>query len=206
MNELKELTVDEISLVDAGANPEANIVFFKRKEDKEMADKVEKIAPEAPVDKKEEAVEKSEPIAPVVNVEVKPIEKADLSEFEATIKRLEGEVKDTVEKLEQAEYVKIAAKYEIVGEDVQTLAKQLRAAKAASPEMYDYMIKLLDDKVKAQELAGTFEEIGKSGRGVAGSPESQIEKIAADLRAKDPTLSYRKSIDAAFQSRPDLIY
>ena len=39
MNELKELLIDEVSLVDAGANPEANIVFFKRKEPKEMADK-----------------------------------------------------------------------------------------------------------------------------------------------------------------------
>lgn len=39
MNELKELEVDEVSLVDAGANPEAHIVFFKRKEEKSMAKK-----------------------------------------------------------------------------------------------------------------------------------------------------------------------
>lgn len=36
MNELKNLQVEEISLVDAGANPAADVVLFKRKDDVEV--------------------------------------------------------------------------------------------------------------------------------------------------------------------------
>ena len=52
MNELKELEVDEVSLVDAGANPQAHIVFFKRKQEEELMAKKD-VAVEA-VEKQEE--------------------------------------------------------------------------------------------------------------------------------------------------------
>ena len=54
MNELKELEVDEVSLVDAGANPQAHIVFFKRKQEEELMAKKD-VAVEA-VEKQEEVL------------------------------------------------------------------------------------------------------------------------------------------------------
>ena len=41
MTELKDIEVREVSLVDAGANPEANILFFKRKQEEESMSKKE---------------------------------------------------------------------------------------------------------------------------------------------------------------------
>lgn len=217
MNELKELLIDEVSLVDAGANPEANIVFFKRKEPKEMADKeVQKVeTPEAPVEKKDEVVEKNETpapvkkkdeVAPVINVEVKPVEKVDLSALTNDLNGLKERLSAHIEKVEQAEFVKIASKYEILGEKADELAKTLKTAKAAGEETYNSVIKALDTALDVVEKSGTFKEIGKAGSGQADSPQSQIEKIAAELRKNDSTLGYRQSIDLAFQSRPDLIY
>ena len=200
MNELKELLIDEVSLVDAGANPEANIVFFKRKEPKQMAEKeVQKVeTPEAPVEKKEEVVEKNETPAPV--------EKVDLSALTNDLNGLKERLSAHIEKVEQAEFVKIASKYEILGEKADELAKTLKTAKAAGEETYNSVIKALDTALDVVEKSGTFKEIGKAGSGQADSPQSQIEKIAAELRKNDSTLGYRQSIDKAFQSRPDLIY
>lgn len=214
MNELKELLIDEVSLVDAGANPEANIFFFKRKEPKEMADKeVQKVEkPEAPVEKKDEAVETPAPVekkdeaAPVINVEVNPVEKVDLSALTNDLNALKERLSSHIEKVEQAEFVKIASKYEILGEKADELAKTLKDAKAVNEETYNQVIKALDTAFDVVEKSGTFKEIGKAGSGQADSPQSQIEKIAADIRAKDASVDYRKSIDLAFQSRPDLIY
>lgn len=216
MNELKELLIDEVSLVDAGANPEANIIFFKRKEPIEMADKKEVQKQETtvvePADKKEEVIDKkeaaptSETPAPVINVEVKPVEKVDLSALNNDLEALKSRLSSHIEKVEHAEFVKIASKYELIGENAETLAKTLKDAKAVSEETYNSLIKILDKAYDATEKAGTFKEIGKSGSGQADSPQSQIEKIAADLRSKDSTLGYRESIDKAFVANPHLIY
>lgn len=210
MNELKELLIDEVSLVDAGANPEANIIFFKRKEPIEMADKKEVQKQETtvvePVDKKEEVIDKKETPAPVVNVEVKPVEKVDLSALNNDLEALKSRLSSHIEKVEHAEFVKIASKYELIGENAETLAKTLKDAKSVSEETYNSLIKILDKAYDATEKAGTFKEIGKSGSGQADSPQSQIEKIAADLRSKDSTLGYRESIDKAFVANPHLIY
>ena len=219
MNELKELLIDEVSLVDAGANPEANIVFFKRKEPTQMADKKEVQKQETtvvePADKKEEVIDKKEtpaPVvnvetpAPVVNVEVKPVEKVDLSALNNDLEALKSRLSSHIEKVEHAEFVKIASKYELIGENAETLAKTLKDAKAVSEETYNSLIKILDKAYDATEKAGTFKEIGRSGSGQADSPQQQIEKIAADLRSKDSTLGYRESIDKAFVANPHLQY
>lgn len=217
MNELKELLIDEVSLVDAGANPEANIIFFKRKEPTQMADKKEvqkDLANEnfvAELQKDLEAavgeiIDKKETPAPVVNVEVKPVEKVDLSALNNDLEALKSRLSSHIEKVEHAEFVKIASKYELIGENAETLAKTLKDAKAVSEETYNSLIKILDKAYDATEKAGTFKEIGKSGSGQADSPQQQIEKIAADLRSKDSTLGYRESIDKAFVANPHLIY
>lgn len=153
-----------------------------------------------------EIIDKRETPAPVVNVEVKPVEKVDLSALNNDLEALKSRLSSHIEKVEHAEFVKIASKYELIGENAETLAKTLKDAKAVSEETYNSLIKILDKAYDATEKAGTFKEIGKSGAGKAGSPKEQIEKIAADLRKADPTLGYRQSIDKAFVQNPNLIY
>ena len=164
MNELKELEVDEVSLVDAGANPQAHIVFFKRKQEEELMAKKD-VAVEA-VEKQEEVLtevsqsnegekalglaldglqlryekeilqkrvaELEEQLAARDAAEKAEIDKAaaekaaaDNAELVATLERLNKRMEEHIEKAEDAELMKVAAKYEVLGENAENTFKLL---------------------------------------------------------------------------------
>lgn len=214
MNELKEIEVDEVSLVDAGANPQADILFFKRKEEKLMA-KTEKTA---------EVVKQEEIITPVevekVDTEKDELQKrvaelekilaereaadkaelekaaaekiaADNAEVAALLKRVENRLEEHIEKAETNELIKIASKYEILGEKADELASVLKKAKGS--DLYDKIINNLDRELAIVEKQGVFEEIGKRGRDDGGS----VDELAKRFQAEDK-LSWREALDKAF--------
>lgn len=146
MAELKDLSIEEISVVDAGANPEAKIILTKRADDSQ-----------------------------------------------ALIERLTKRLQDMEAELEQSELLKVASKYELLGEDSNALAQTLKNAKAAGT--YDTIIKLLDSTLELTMKAGTFKEIGKSGSRPAGS----VEEIAKSIQKNQPNLSWRQAMDLAYQ-------
>ena len=184
MNELKNLYVEEVSLVDAGANPVAKVVLFKRKEDKtvENHDKAQYTKPE--------------PDALLV-------EKKNFEEITATLKNLTERLNTHIEKAEDAEFLKIAQKYELLGEKAEELAPKLKKMKAY-PDAYDTAIRALDNALAAVKKAGTFEELGKRGDGAGYGGQEQIQKIAAEIKKADPTLTDRQALDKAFQAHPEL--
>lgn len=227
MNELKELEVDEVSLVDAGANPEAHIVFFKRKEEKSMAKK----ETAAEVVKQEVAAEEVTKVAePIIDTEKTELQKrvaeleaqlaerdaaekaavekaaqeklaADNAEISAAFERLNQRFEAYVAKAEESELLKVASKYEILGEKAEELAPVLKKMKAAG--VYDEYISKLDRELAFVKKSGTFDEIGKTGADYA---QASIESIAKKLMEADPTLSERAAIDKAFQLHPELEY
>jgi len=227
MNELKELEVDEVSLVDAGANPEAHIVFFKRKEEKSMAKK----ETAAEVVKQEELqLEVTKTAEPTVDAEKDELQKrvaeleaqlaerdaaekaavekaaqeklaADNAEISAAFERLNQRFEAYVAKAEESELLKTASKYEILGEKAEELAPVLKKMKAAG--VYDEYISKLDRELALVKKSGTFDEIGKTGAGYA---QASIESIAKKLMEADPKLSERAAIDKAFQLHPELEY
>ena len=228
MNELKELQVDEVSLVDAGANPEAHIVFFKRKEEKFMA---EKFKTAAEVVKQEVAAEEVSKVAePIIDTEKTELQKrvaeleaqlaerdaadkaavekaaqeklaADNAEISAAFERLNQRFEAYVAKAEETELLKTASKYEILGEKAEELAPVLKKMKAAG--VYDEYISKLDRELALVKKSGTFDEIGKTGAGYA---QASIESIAKKLQEADPKLTEREAIDRAFQLHPELEY
>ena len=112
MNELKELEVDEVSLVDAGANPEAHIVFFKRKEEKSMAKK----ETAAEVVKQEVAAEEvTKTVESTVDAEKDELQKR-VAELEAQLAERDAADKAAVEKAAQeklaADNAEISAAFE----------------------------------------------------------------------------------------------
>lgn len=227
MNELKELEVDEVSLVDAGANPEARIVFFKRKEEKSMAKK----ETAAEVVKQEELqLEVTKTAEPTVDAEKDELQKrvaeleaqlaerdaaekaavekaaqeklaADNAEISAAFERLNQRFEAYVAKAEESELLKVASKYEILGEKAEELAPVLKKMKAAG--VYDEYISRLDRELALVKKSGTFDEIGKTGAGYA---QASIESIAKKLMEADPKLTEREAIDRAFQLHPELEY
>ena len=95
--------------------------------------------------------------------------------------------------------MKIASKYEILGENADELAKILKSVKGT--DVYDKIIGNLDRELAYVEKAGIFEEIGKRG---AGYGEQSIYKFAAEIKKAEPTLTDRQALDKAFQEHPEL--
>ena len=165
MNLLTNLEIDEVSFVDAGANPEANVTIFKRDEAKSES--------------------KSE----------------TFDELTAELKSLTDKLNEHVAKAEDAEFHKIAERYEILGTDADKLAPMLKAAAKSNPTLYETAIRVLDSALTAVEKSGTFVEIGKTG---TNHETADVQKIAAQIQKSQPNLTWRQALDAAFQQHPEL--
>lgn len=147
MSELKNLEVDEVSLVDAGANPEAKILLTKR------------------------------------------------DAHDNILQRLSDKLAAQIQKFEEAEFLQVAKRYEILGEKAEELAPELKKLKDADPAAYDLLIKKFDTALELYQKAGTFEEIGKSG--TQGGDD--VRKLAAQIQ-KAENLSERWALDKAYQT------
>ncbi len=239
MTNLKDIEVREVSLVDAGANPEANILFFKRKQEEdtmaknettpEVVNKQEElkldVAPNAEDVSKALKSATNEILAEKENTELKKrvaelekalaerdaadkaaIEKAaqeksaaDNAEISAAFERLNKRFEEYVAKAEDAELLKVASKYEVLGENAEQLSATLKKMKAAG--VYDEYVSKLDRELAYVEKSGTFNEIGKSGY---STQAVSIEKFAAELRKNDPTLTECQALNKAFEQHPEL--
>lgn len=223
MNQLKELEIEEVSLVDAGANPAANILLIKRKGESEMAEKqIEKqeVKPEENKDTQAElakiAAERAELEKKAAELSAKAEELAKRDAESAAQAEAVAKAKETydtlikslaehVEKADNAEMLKVAQKYELLGRKAEELAPMLKSLKA-SPELYESMIKTLDDALAAVTKAKTFEEIGKSGYGTVSNDQQKVEAIAKKYLETEPQLSWRQALDKAWQDNPNLQY
>lgn len=161
MTTLTNLEIDEVSLVDAGANPEANILIFKRDE----------------------------------------LKSDNFGELTATLKNLTDKLNEHVTKAEDAEFHKIAERYEILGTDADKLAPMLKAASKTNQQLYETAIRVLDGALEAVKKSGTFDELGKRG---TNNSTPDIQKIAAQIQKSQPNLTWRQAIDAAYLQYPEL--
>lgn len=114
---------------------------------------------------------------------------------------------DALEKsAEMKELTGVAKKYAALGENEEELAKTLYSLrKSDNPANYDAYITVLDKSLALVEKSGIFAEIGKSGRGAAGSVEDRIEAAATEIQKSDPSLSREQAVVKAWESNPDLI-
>lgn len=236
MNELKELEVDEVSLVDAGANPEAHIVFFKRKEEKSMAKK-ETAAEVVKQETVAEEVTKTEEPTLFENLS-KALDEATNTELKKRVAELEAQLaeRDAAEKaaVEKAAQEKLAADNAEISAAFERLNQRFEAyvAKAEETELLKTASKyeILGEKaeelapvLKKMKAAGVYDEyiskldrelalVKKSGtfdeigKTGAGYAQASIESIAKKLMEADPKLSERAAIDKAFQLHPELEY
>lgn len=147
MKELDNLKIEEVSLVDAGANPEADIVLYKRGQ-------------------------------------------AEAEEYLASLnKRLEARLN----KLEEEELLKVASKYELLGEKKEDLAKILKSVKGTA--VYDKILSNLERELTLVEKSGVFEERGKSGRG----SDASIDELTKRFMVEDKSLTSRQARAKAYE-------
>ncbi|MBR6887067.1 MAG: hypothetical protein IKN16_01310 [Selenomonadaceae bacterium] len=150
MSELKNLEIQEVSLVDNGANPEAKILLTKRNDD----------------------------------------------DANTILKRLSDKLAAQIQKFEDAEFLQVAKRYEILGEKAEELAPQLKKIKNADPDAYNALIQKFDTALELHKKAGTFEELGKSG---TQGGDDDVKKLAAQIQ-KAENLSERWALDKAYQT------
>lgn len=230
MNELVNLEVDEVSLVDEGANPGAHILFFKRKSEEDISMSKKETAAEV-VKQEELQLEVAKTAEPVIDAEKTELQKrvaeleaqlaerdaaekaavekaaqeklaADNAEINAAFERLNKRLEEHIEKAEDAELLKVASKYEILGEDAVQLSATLKKMKTAG--VYDEYVGKLDRELALVEKQGTFSEIGKVG--ASGYASVNIEKIAKQIQKAEPNLTWRQALDKAFVENPELQY
>ena len=206
MNKLKNLKIKEVSLTAAGKNPDAYVTLFKAKEEKNMEVKetleqetVEKSAPivEAEVENKMDTASNSTDVAKSMEA---------VTKLETLVKSLAARLDEQISKTEDAEFMAIAKKYELLGTPAADLAPLLKSVKAANPAAYESSIKALDVSLNALTKAGLFEEIGKSGDGAKPDAQTRISKAVTEIRKANPTMSERDAIIAAYEAHPELKY
>jgi len=140
----------------------------------------------------EKSVEKSSDVE-------KSKETADLTTALAqVVKNLQGQVEKAADK----EFVELAKKYEILGLKAEELAPMLKQAKRTDPTLYETAVTVMDGAVAAIEPM--FSEVGKRGAGFVGDAQTQVEKMASEIRKNNPEISYHASIDKVLQENPDL--
>lgn len=199
MNKLKELKIREVSLTAAGKNPEAYVTLFKAKEEKNM--KEQETLSQEPVEKSTPAVE------PEVEKEMSTAGNLEaVTKLETLVKSLAARLDEQISKAEDAEFLAIAKKYELLGTPAEELAPLLKSTKAANPTAYESAIKALDVSLNALTKAGIFEEIGKSGDGAKLDAQTQISKAVSEIRKTNPSMSERDAIIAAYEAHPELKY
>ena len=217
MNELKDITLTEVSLVDAGANPVADVVLFKRKNSKQEENitmtNTENITD---VDKNLSAPDADKPVDVDKNLSTgdkpKPdavtIDKDTMSKFESMVNSLTKNFNERLEKIEDVELTKTVDSYALLGADTKILFDLLKTAKKSNNGSYEHMIKILDDALATVKNSGTFDEIGKSGynslSNSVDAKKAKVEQIAKEIRKNKPQLTERQALDEAFQSHPEL--
>lgn len=202
MNALKEITIEEVSFVDAGSNPKAKLLLYKRKEPKDMADKNNQPAVDTDKEQLQKRVaELEKALADRDAADKEAINKAAKEKLDAAnaqanalLERLTKKLDEHIEKAETAELMKVAEKYEILGEKPDELCTVLKSVKGK--DAYDKIVGLLDKSLAAVEKAGTFSELGKKG---FGSQSADVEKVADEIQKADPSISRRWALDQAYQ-------
>ena len=119
---------------------------------------------------------------------------ADNAELVATLERLNKRMEEHIEKAEDAELMKVAAKYEVLGENAENTFKLLKSLKGT--EGYDLLIGTFDKALAQVEQSGLFDEIGKRGR----NSNNSAEELAKKFQQEDSKLTWRQALEKAYST------
>ena len=147
-------------------------------------------------DKAEQETEPKEPVAKSAAEVLKEVAPEIASMMENVKKRLAEQ--------ENAKFLDVAKRYELLGKKPEELATVLKNVKAASEEAYKELVSSLDSVLDVAKRSGAFTELGRNGTG-ATDAEAKIAKRAAELREKNPSMSIYEARDKAFSENPELI-
>lgn len=128
------------------------------------------------------------------------------AEMHPEVKKALEEMEALKKSMEMKELADIAKKYTLLGKKEDELANTLYEMKKSSQDSYDAYLAVLDQNLELVNKSGTFAEIGKSSRGMAGgTAEEKIEGIAKSYLEKDPSMDYDTAVLKAWENNPELL-
>jgi len=223
---LAELKIEEVSVVDAGANQDAHITLWKRAPTQTTGDGAQKIelTKEAPVAEETKAAETSNVETLTTDLDSVQKRNAQLETELAKVRtELQAEVEKSVKELEAAKaetdrlrkqrrrerFIKRAEELgHLPGTQADDFAEILDAVNGAIPEkMFTKLNNLLsswNEVVKKNDLL--FREIGSNGgsMGMLSGAEAQLEALTREQMAADPKLSHAQAYDKVLKAHPHI--
>ena len=222
MNRLHVHKITSIGAVEAGDNPEADILFWKTKETIEpepgqiskggsMPETIESLddalARISELEKQIAETVVEEPAAlpedlPAVVVKAMGDQAEKIAKMEAETDRISKENETLRDERATEKYTKMAEGLVVVGpvEDVAPLLKELGSA---APEATDKFVALLAPMQNAAAFEKLLGEMGDSASD-GGSAVDQISAYAVEIRKAQPDLSPVEARAAAWREHPEL--
>lgn len=225
-NKIAELKIEEVSLVDVGANQHAHIQLWKRADTQTTGAgaQVQELKKEPPVAEAEKKAEE-QPVETLttdldsvrkqrdaLEKELSKVRGELTAELELRTKELKDSQKETEEIRKQRRrerFIKRAQELDhLPGTRADDFAEILDTVNAAIPEkMFTKLNNLLSSwNEVAKKNALLFQEVGREGGslGMLSGSEAQIEALAQEKRAADPKLSIEKARTLVIQEHPAL--
>ncbi len=180
---LKNLKITSTHLVDQGANPEAFVCLFKRKDDSFSSNKLN-------------------PITSINKSGLSPDQLLSFQNMEAIHKAQKEEISELKKSLEIHKLTAFALKYEILGKNPDELALKLFHMKEGGGTVFHDYVSLLDECLTLIEENSFFTEKGSDN---SGSPDT-LDRLGAAARkiAKSSDLNTPDAIVKAWDNNPQL--
>lgn len=225
MNRLHVRSLVSVGAVEEGDNPEAEILFYKRREpepgriEKEGASMPEAFDPSSlPEDAQEyitaqiaagiTAASEGEGDSPALPDDLPDVVKARFDEQAEAIEKERVEKEALAERVDELLKERADEKYTTICKDYATLlgddAKDtLQTLGEAAPEAFADLMKRLTTLKNLDSVSKVLTEIGGSAN-EAGSAADQITAIAKEKMDKNPDLTYADARAQAWAENPDL--
>lgn len=231
-NKIAELKIEEVSVVDAGANQDAHITLWKRAPTQTTGDgaHVQELQKEAPVAEAEKKVaeQPEEKDVDTLTTDLASMQKrnADLeaqlakvrtelgSELEAREKELKASREETekIRKQRRRErFIKRAEELEYLpGAKADDFAEILDTVNAAIPEKlftkFNNLLTSWNTVIEKNDVL--FREIGREGgnMGMLSGTQAQVDVLAQEKMSADPKLSKAQAIDRVLKEKPELYH
>lgn len=224
MTRLTALKINEVSLVDRGANPGAHITLFKRDATSDGGTATSDAKEEVMAGTKKQDVAQPEVAAPAVEtpapvVETPAVAPAPAADVTAEMEKRDREIADLRKRVADSEKIaKEERDARLTNEAIAKAAKEY--PHAGTPEVLGPILKrargnelTADDvaelertlKAASEQLktSALFKEVGDGGAEKGGARE-QLKQAAAELRKADPKLSEAQAITKAMNANPKL--
>lgn len=195
---LKNLKITSTDVVDRGANPEANICFFKRETESEKMDWKESF-----LNWLDKLMDDSSPKKTEEKTQVASEEKPATGD---EIEKMADEISQLKKRLELKDLEELAKPFEVLGKNRMDLAEDFYEMKKSGNKIFDTYYQTLENQLSLVEKQGLFSEFGKeTGHLSSVNSGGNLGDIGLEIAKRDG-IPYAEAVVKAYEEFPDLAF